>query len=107
MRFTPDKAINAKTTDSQPTPGFMALHFACDGSDKKLKGKLGLLKQLLERSADIDAKDAKGSTPLLVAAGQGLTDACEVLIETGCDKFAVDNDSKGAIEKAQVVRQTW
>ena len=49
----------------------MALHFACDGSDKKFKGKLGLLKQLLERSADIDAKEAKGNTPLLVAAGQG------------------------------------
>ena len=47
----------------------------------------------LKRRGDINARDAKGNTQVLIAAGE-----CSMLIGAGCDKHAVDNNSKGAVQ---------
>ena len=51
---------------------------------------------LLERQADIDARDNTNNTPLLLAGAAGMTDVCLKLIEAGCDKNAVNDTDKGA-----------
>ena len=48
----------------------------------------------LKRRVDINARDAKGNTQVLSAAGE-----CSMLIEAGCDKHAAGNNSKGAVQQ--------
>ena len=91
--------ITAKSTGSQPT-GWTALHFACDGSDRDFQ-KAEIVAKLLEARADVNSREAKGNTPLLVAAGSGLTDVCEVLIFGGADREAINDRLAGAVERAE------
>ena len=55
---------------------------------------------LLDRKADMEALDEHGNTPLLHAAGTGLKDVCDLLIQSGCNKQAVTIDGIGAAQKA-------
>ena len=57
---TPDSVWEAATTGEQP-PGYTALHLACDGSDVNLE-KLVVVKILLERKVNLEARDAKANT---------------------------------------------
>ena len=51
--------------------------------------------------ASIDIREnVKGNTPLLLAAGSGVTNTCVALIQSGCDKNAVNLMGKGALQKA-------
>ena len=56
---------------------------------------------LLRRKADMEAKDAKWNAPLLVAAGTGLQDVCEVLLNAGADRSARNINGKGAVQEAE------
>jgi len=89
--------IKCVTTGSQPTM-WTALHFACDGSDVLFK-KAELVTMLIEKNADIEARDSKGNTPLLIAAGSGLTDVCLVLLNAGADRTAININGHGALFK--------
>jgi ankyrin repeat protein len=40
---------------------------------------------LLDRGADIDAKDARGWTPLHIASSYGYGESCELLLSYGAD----------------------
>ena len=93
------QALKLKTVGSQPN-GFTALHFACDGANR-CGDNQRLVHALLQRQADIEAKDARGNTPLLKAAGQGLTDVCEYLIACKADVNATDNKGVGAAQKTK------
>ena len=93
------RALMLKTVGSQP-PGFTALHFACDGANR-CGDNQRLVHALLQRKADIEAKDARGNTPFLKAAGQGLTDVCEYLICCKADVNATDNKGVGAAQKTE------
>ena len=47
--------------------------------------------------ADVNAKDERGSTPLLEAARYGHNDIARVLIATGADLKVKDKDGKTAL----------
>jgi ankyrin repeat protein len=101
---TPDSALEAATTGHQP-PGWTALHFACEGSDVGLK-KLDVVKILLGRRANVEARDAKGNTPLLLAAGTGVTDVCTTLLDYGADKDVTNINDHGAYRIADGCSRT-
>ena len=90
--------LNKQTTGSQPT-GYTPLHFACDGSDATFAAA-EIAGMLLEYHADVDARDSKDNTPLLLAAGSGVTDVCQVLVHAGCNIKATNINGQGAKEKA-------
>ena len=48
------------------------------------------VKLLLDKGADVNAKDNDGWTPLIKAASGGLTDLARVLLERGADIDVVD-----------------
>jgi ankyrin repeat protein len=90
---------NAQTTGSQPR-GYSCLHFACDGSDKDFMHDV-LVRALLRKSADLEAKDASDNTPFLTASGTGVADVVKVLINARADVTAKNKKRKGALQKAQ------
>lgn len=60
-------------------PGWTPLHYAASGPQPKV------LAMLLERGAQVDAKSANGTTPLMMAAGYGAIDGAEMLLKRGAD----------------------
>ena len=90
--------MNAGTIGSQPK-GYTCLHFACDGSDKGFKRK-DIVEKLLENKAELEARDAKGNTPLLTAAGTGVSDLVKLLIDRRADVNAVNARGLGALQRA-------
>ena len=88
--------VNIKTTGERPN-GFTALHFACDGANHHEQRNC-LVKMLLNKKADIDATDASGNTPLILAAGHGALVVCETLVESKCNIHAKNRGNKGAYD---------
>jgi ankyrin repeat protein len=78
MRFTIGSAVllMAITAHAQETgtPFYQAIH----GND------LGAVRALVQKSG-VDAKDSRGTTPLMYAAAVGSLDAMKLLIEAGAD----------------------
>ena len=50
------------------------------------------MRQLLDRSANVNARTKDGKTPLLFACSEGNTDAVELLLDKGADVKAADVD---------------
>ena len=72
------------------------LHIAASGNDLK---KVSLL---LEKGAELDARNTGGWTPLMVAAGNSSTpEIVQLLLEKGADALAKDKEGKKAIDHAQ------
>lgn len=63
-------------------PGWTPLHYAASGPS------LDLLRWLLELRAPINARSPDGTTPLMLAAGYGLIDATDELLQRGADATA-------------------
>jgi len=62
------------------------------------EGNTAMVKSLLSSpGANVNAKDERGSTPLLEAARYGHDDICRVLIAAGADVKAKDKDGKTAL----------
>jgi len=59
--------------------GWTPLHYACSGPDN------GVAAWLLKQGADINARSANGSTPLMMAAGYGAIDLPALLLKAGAD----------------------
>src|SRR5215470_7941538 len=55
-------------------------------------GHAELVKALLDRSAQVDARDYGGGTALHSAAGKGHADAAAVLLDKGADPSAPDEE---------------
>ncbi len=53
-------------------------------------GSVDEISQLIEKGADVNAKDKLGYTPLVMAAKGGLSDVCMKLVELGADVNARD-----------------
>ena len=68
---------------------------ACNGSDVSFS-KAALVDELLLYRANIEATDPGGNTPLLLAAGTGLTDVVKRLIEHGANVHATNARGVGA-----------
>ncbi|MFX1678432.1 ankyrin repeat domain-containing protein [Mitsuaria sp. CC2] len=60
-------------------PGWSALHYAAAGPSEQV------VRWLVVEGADIDARSANGTTPLMMAAGYGGLSGAEVLIAAGAD----------------------
>lgn len=60
-------------------PGWAPLHYAATG------GHLDIMRQLLEAHAFIDAESPNGTTPLMMAAHYGSTEALQLLLDEGAD----------------------
>ena len=91
IEMTPPWIINARTTGSWPS-GATCLHLAAEGSDK-LAERSFVVRKLLEWGAEVDKKNAKGNTALLLASATGVTDIMTALLHHGADpKVLNDRD---------------
>ena len=95
---TPIDILNTKTSGSQPC-GYSCLHFACDGSDRDFLRR-DLAQKLIEAKAELESRDSKGNTPLLLASGTGVSDLVKLLIASNAHVGATNNNGCGALQKA-------
>lgn len=51
----------------------------------------------IRRGEDINEKDDRGRSPLLLAASKGHIETCKILLDAGADPCAIDNDGNDAI----------
>jgi uncharacterized protein len=72
------KTLITKGADVNKT-GWAPLHYAAT------KGHISIMKLLLENHAYIDAESPNKSTPLMMAAMYGTTDAVKLLVDEGAD----------------------
>jgi ankyrin repeat protein len=63
-------------------------------------GRTEKVKQLIDSGADVNARDANGDTPMIVAAFHGLNDIVKLLIEKGADVNAKNNLGSTALIEA-------
>ena len=63
-------------------------------------GRTEKVKQLIDSGADVDARDANGDTPMIVAAFLGLNETVKLLIEKGADVNAKNNLGSTALIEA-------
>jgi RNA polymerase primary sigma factor len=70
------------------------------------KGNAASVIALIERGLDVDAPDAEGRTPLMVAAGAGNSAACKALLGAGADPTRIDSTGRDAMGLASEGRKT-
>ena len=73
--------------------GLSALHVAAEEGDEQV------VDMLLNKGAEVDARDKKGNTPFMYAAKLGNTSVCKLLIEGKAD-FTLLVKDKSALDKA-------
>jgi ankyrin repeat protein len=75
----------------------LAVHAACAG------GRLGkaVFARLVAATGDPDALQKQGYTPLMIAAGNGFTDAVDVLLAAGANRALKQADGKTAADFAR------
>ena len=56
-------------------------------------------RKLIEKSADMEVRDQRGNTPLLLAASAGFIDMLALLLAEGADRLAVNYYGDGAIAR--------
>ena len=73
---------------------------ACSGGDVSLH-KSNLVKALLKRGADLEAQNAGGRAPVLLAASTGTPDVVELLISARANIHATNSRGVGALQMAR------
>jgi hypothetical protein len=68
--------------------------------DAAEKGDLALVQSLLEKGADVNAKNGSGATALMLAAGQGHQNVVRLLLDKGADVNAKDGQDTSALMEA-------
>lgn len=80
-------------------PGWAPLHYAATG------GHLEVLRLLLDNDAYIDAASPNGSTPLMMAAMYGTSEAVKLLLDAGADPTLKNALGLSAIDFARQVQR--
>ncbi len=93
--FQRDVDVNEKTAS-----GTNAVMWAAQWDDE-------MLKLLLEKGADIKARDKTGATALILAAGEGNDHAVKLLLKKGADADARDNEGLTALMRASKKGHKW
>ena len=88
--------VNAKGQESNRT----ALMWA------SLRGHFDVVRLLLEKNADVNARDDNGETALLSASGKGGIDVVRLLLEKGADVHARDKNGRSALMTPSWLGQT-
>jgi type IV secretory pathway VirB10-like protein len=73
--------------------------------DAAASGDVAQLQSLLPRAADIDARDARGRTALMLATRAGQTTSVALLLAHGADPNAVDADGTTPLQAAVAAQQ--
>ncbi len=82
-----------------PTPP-ASVHIAA------LQGDIAAIRQHIAAGADLNEKDAWGSTPLIIAAAFGKTEVAIALIEAGADLNVTNSDGATALHTAAFLCRT-
>ncbi|KAK7408038.1 hypothetical protein QQX98_009811 [Neonectria punicea] len=91
LDYTSDDTSLLSETDGD---GRQPLHLAC------LRGHKDTAELLLQRGADIEAKQSSGATPLDEACWKGHKHVVEFLLSSGADTQVIDNDGWSPIRSA-------
>ncbi|MEJ2238211.1 MAG: serine hydrolase [Gemmatimonadales bacterium] len=70
------------------------------------QGNVAAIRQHIEAGSDLNAKDAYGSTPLIVAAAFGKSEVARALIDGGADLNLTNNDGGTALHTAAFLCRT-
>ena len=90
------RSLFDQTTGSQPN-GFTALHFACSASNRDFNNH-ELVRLLIQRKSDLEAREKNGKTALLLAVSAGLLPTVRVLLKAGADIHAQSKKGQGVWE---------
>jgi len=77
--------------DAGFTLGSKTLHYAVDAA------RVDLVRDLAQRGADLEARDERGYSPLILAAFKGRTAVLRILVEGGADAKARDRHGNSAL----------
>ncbi|MDA7417959.1 ankyrin repeat domain-containing protein [Xenophilus arseniciresistens] len=80
--------------------GWAPLHYAATA------GQVGIMKQLLDQHAFIDAQSPNGTTPLMMAAMYGSADAVKLLLAEGADIMMKNEQGLSALDFARRANRT-
>lgn len=81
-----------------------------------LAGVQAAVRLHIRRGVDLNAKDNRGRSPLMLAASRGHVEVCRALLEAGADPLALDDDGNdalsialgaGANDVAALLRACW
>lgn len=86
-------------TQEEPAPS-VGLHLAA------LQGNIEAMRQHIAAGSDLNARDAYGSTPLIVAATFGRTEIAQALIGAGVQLDVRNNDGATALHAAALLCRT-
>jgi ankyrin repeat protein len=86
---------NGAAVANQRNGGITALHYAASA------GLTNVIVELLDRKADINAKDNSGRTPLDMAAQNRHMDVVDLLLARGADMDAKDREGLKALKEAE------
>ncbi len=85
----------ADVNATDPEYGGSCLHWA------SYNGHRRVAELLIEKGADVHARNKDGRTPLMLAAGRGQNSTVKLLVAHGADVRAEGNDGKSALDWAQ------
>ncbi|XP_059471144.1 uncharacterized protein LOC132194090 [Neocloeon triangulifer] len=63
-------------------------------------GNVGIVKLLLDKGANVNAKNDHQSTPLMISAELSTVEMCQLLVKNGALMYEVDNDGDSALHCA-------
>lgn len=84
-------AASGGPIDAGFTMGSKTLHYAVDAA------RVDLARDLVQRGADLEGKDERGYSPLILAAFKGRTAVLRILLEGGADAMAQDRHGNSAL----------